>query len=304
MPAPATLHSDSGFSSLSHDVTRSVRPAAGGAIEQLRLESVDKAAVRDLVRRYKAEVQALARARAGISEERITPCADKSSASVAIIAPFGEAEGHNWLLDWGEEVPASAVDAAHPAVHLSSPTLPSSRKKSGKQIPVAAPTWSTEQSCQGKAYTAPEYSPASAPSEYGPGWLPPLPLPLPPRSSEAGSDSACAREKGPEQQRSPNVKSIRLHRAVAGEHHTYDHAAAPPITVFRAAFGTEAGYVRRPPNSHSADTGGADMRRQQQQHSRVTKASNVLNSMSAFLSREVLTAGAATSEEPGDSMRI
>jgi hypothetical protein len=266
--------------------------------------------VKELVKRYKAEVQALARARtrlrttgAAVSPLREeAPDASSPRSSVASPDAVGAGSGaaneeHNWLLDWGEEAPPAVINAAHPAVAVA---RSQAVRAGGSPRRAANATSSAAYSTQGSGRADWEDTAEVAEQEagdYEPGWLPPLP----PRSAEApvsnsgrpgssGSGAAavwgnrCALSgsgvQGYGQARSPSSKSLRL-----------QPAGAAPSAVFRGAGGVDSGA--------GAGAGYARQRGQQQSNHRATRASNVLSSMSVFLSGEVLAAA-----EQSDSMRI
>lgn len=248
----------------------------------------DRAAIKALVQRYKAEVQALARARVRAAtspapaprlEARPARChsptptapgaGEHSDAPPAEREP--EAEAQNWLLDWGEESqPAvTLVNAAHPAVVLSEGLR---GKHSPRTLPVD-PEHSQTKRVQTNGANMIE-------RHYDSGWLPPLP----PRSAEgqskarptsAGGQGASSRNAM--QPRSPS-KSLRLQTEELG-------AAAAGAGAFQAGGGR--GYGRQ----RGTTTGVSSLH--VQQSSREARASNVLNSMSAFLSREVLATATA-----------
>jgi hypothetical protein len=278
-----------------------------GRGEEASPAGADHEAVKELVKRYKAEVQALARARtrlrttgaaaSPLREE--APDASSPRSSVASPDTRGAAgaeanEEHNWLLDWGEEAPPAVINAAHPAVAVA---RSQAVRAGGSPRRAVNATSSAAYSSQGSGRADWEDTAGAAEEgtgDYEPGWLPPLP----PRSAEAavsnssrpgssGSGAAAVwgnrSAQGYNQARSPSSKSLRL-----------QPAGAAPSAVFRGSNG--AGGVD---SGAGAGAGYARQRGQQQSNHRATRASNVLSSMSAFLSGEVLAAA-----EQSDSMRI
>jgi hypothetical protein len=282
-----------------------------GRGEEASPAGADHEAVKELVKRYKAEVQALARARtrlrttgAAVSPLREeAPDASSPRSSVASPDAVGAGSGaaneeNNWLLDWGEEAPPAVINAAHPAVAVA---RSQAVRGGGSPRRAVNATSSAAYSSQGSRRADWEDTAEAAEEEtgdYEPGWLPPLP----PRSAEApvsnssrpgssgsgaaavwGNRSALSGGQGYGQARSPSSKSLRL-----------QPAGAAPSAVFRGNNG--AGGVD---SGAGAGAGYARQRGQQQSNHRATRASNVLSSMSTFLSGEVLAAA-----EQGDSMRI
>jgi hypothetical protein len=282
--------------------------ADNGEGEEAVPAGTDHEAVKELVRRYKAEVQALARARTRIRTtgsaasplREEAPDASSPRSSVASPdtrgAPGGAVnEEHNWLLDWGEEAPPAVINAAHPAVAVA---RSQAVRAGGSPRRAVNATSSAAYSSQGSGRADWEDTAEAAEEEtgdYEPGWLPPLP----PRSAEApvsnssrpgssgsgaaavwGNRSALSGGQGYGQALSPSSKSLRL-----------QPAGAAPSAMFRGAGGVDSGA--------GAGAGYARQRGQQQSNHRATRASNVLSSMSVFLSGEVLAAA-----EQSDSMRI
>jgi hypothetical protein len=333
--------------------------------------------VRELVRRYQADVRALAEARRrgprapSLAQEAQSPTEGRSPKPLsarpgsgggnAKSPRFGAAIGAAQLyagketdaglgfLDWTEEAPQSVLNMAHPAVmskhaqhaqHFGAGLQAEESDEEGQEVeqPVAwslrmhapSPSGGGGSVVAGTRPRVRQFETEPLSSEMVPGWLPPLP---PPGSAEgqgsqqatwrngsAGSRSSVgslsARSSRPsrvpsaEQQRSPTTKSLRAPQQPADQE---DHSAASLATGNRSARhsydasssggggGSQRGYERKS-QQQSGGGGGAGA----SSLHRANKASNVLSSMSTFLSREVVASTSPRDRAPlgADTFRI
>lgn len=352
------------------DIAPATTMGGGGAFqeEQALGGLADSAAVRELVRRYQADVRALAEARrrgprALVAEEGFgspnhwkslqEPLSARPSSGSAKSPRFGaaigaaqqyagrEAADGTGFLDWTEEAPQCALNMAHPAL--------TARHAQHAGVGAEGAGESEEEDEEGRGAVPAAWSlrmhaiPATGSSsshshshghgggarsvaelkakarhleaepiggEMVPGWLPPLP----PGSAEGpGSQQASARNgsagsrtsagslsarssrpshaSSAEQPRSPATKSLRAPPPQPGDRedqsaqgansrnarHSYDAGSSSG-----AGGGSQRGYEKK--NQQQGGGGGAGA----SSLHRANKASNVLSSMSAFLSREVV----------------
>lgn len=248
---------------------------------------MSSAHVQDLVRKYRAEVDALDKARRRLQGTPAAPthCTEDRllSADISAEAPT-DAPGaeekvkiidseREWLLDWEDSAPPATINMAHPAVVPVG--LAASAPATHLRNPVEQQLVDQYEDEQEQAQDV--------------GWLPPLP----PRSAEqpresgsSGSARVARRQNSVTTSGSPNTNRMRSPRA---------SEAAAPSTVFRAS-AERPGYLhgRQRFGRRAEEYGGAAQQRFQRDQGaaeslqRATRASNVLNNMSAFLSREVI----------------